>query len=126
MRSSLEIDKKDYGFVVETSSYDGGEDGYTFEELALEDPLDVIAEVLHWLGYHDEVARVMEILAEDEETYALTDKGLKLLEQLEREKLEADNQLEREKVQAAKRGGGRGAYWHNTTRSPDSGTWPQG
>jgi len=82
MHDSIEITKKANGYSVDIMSE--GDDGLArFEELVFQDSLDVVAEVLHWLGYDDDdAAAVVEML--DDVVYVLTDQGRKDLEEMER------------------------------------------
>ena len=138
MHSEIEVQRKDYGFVVCVMS-ENEEDNYVVEEYAIEDPLDVLAEVLRWLGYDEDTRdTVIEILDEDV-AYELTDKGCETLAQLdrERERLAHERAAEQDweqadrdwhvrrleaELAALKRGPGRGGGWGNTTRQYETTT----
>ncbi len=123
MHNSLEIDVKDYGFVVCIVG-EGGEDVYTAEEYALEDALDVLAEVLRWLGYDEDTGNAVIELLDESTAYVLTDKGHETLARLEHERAELERleherayqAWEAQRAAAMKRGSGRGSGWGNTTR----------
>jgi hypothetical protein len=57
MRNSLEIDQLHHGYVVRMMCEH--EDGFDLEDYALERSLDVLAEVMRWLGYGERVAKVL-------------------------------------------------------------------
>ena len=135
MYSEIEVQRKDYGFVVCVMS-ENEEDHYAMEEYALEDPLDVLAEVLRWLGYDEDTRDAVTEMLDEEVAYVLTDKGHETLAQLERERAElarleherADLDWEIRRVGAMKRGSGRGLlergtrdYWHTTSTGTDKG-----
>jgi len=139
MNNSLEIGKKDNGFSVDVISI--CDDDYNVEELVFQDPLDVLAEVLRWLGYdEDDISAVTEML-DDDVAYELTDKGRETLAELERKRDErgiveqaraeqdwkqADQDWEIRRLEAElaalKRGSGRGGVWGNTTRQYETTT----
>ena len=135
MHSEIEIQRKDYGFVVCVIS-ESEEDNYRVEEYALEDRLDVLAEVLRWLGYDEDTRdAVIEMLDEDV-AYELTDKGHETLARLEHERAELERleherayqAWETQRAAALKRGSGRGLlergtrdYWHTTSTGTDKG-----
>lgn len=129
MHSEIEIQRKDYGFVVCVIS-ESEEDNYHVKEYALEDPLDVLAEVLRWLGFkEDETDDVLQMLGEDV-AYELTDKGHETLARLEHERAELERleherayqAWEAQRAAAMKRGSGRGGGWGNTTRQYETTT----
>ena len=139
MHSEIEIQRKDYGFVVCVMS-ESEEDNYHVEEYALEDRLDVLAECLRWLGYDEDTRDAVTEMLDEDVAYVLTDKGHETLAQLERgrtekERLEherAERDWERQRLEAEiavlKRGSGRGLlergtrdYWHTTGTGTDKG-----
>ena len=73
MRNSLEIDEmQTWGFVVRITSVDDDDD-VTYDEYAFEHTPGVLAKVLHWLGYEDQIDEVLSILDDEEKEYALSD-----------------------------------------------------
>lgn len=67
MRNSLEIDQcKTSGYVVRVMRE--GAFGYDEEEYAFEGTLDVLAEVMRWLGLGKQIVQVMSLLVHSEET----------------------------------------------------------
>ena len=64
MYNSIEILKKDYGYVVIIEQEDASYTTESIEELALEHPLAVLEQVLQWLGYGDAVEEVFDLLDE--------------------------------------------------------------
>ena len=142
MHDSLEIEKKDNGYSVDVMSQH--DDEYDLEELVFQDELDVLAEVLRWLGYdEDDILAVIGLLDEDA-AYEITDKGHTMLEQVERERValarlgykrqeqsweadyrrllrEEDERRDRDAQQALKRGSRRGSgYWTDTPTQGNS------
>ena len=73
MYDVIEIDRKDFGYLVSIST-DEGSDAHTFEEYAIEDELNVAEEVLRWLGFSDEDVNAALVVLDDE-VYVLTDQG---------------------------------------------------
>ena len=129
MHDSLEIEKRDNGFSVDMMS--AHDDEYDLAELVFQDPLDVLAEVLRWLGYDEETRdEVIEMLDEDA-VYVLTDKGHETLAEVERERLErerAEQDWEARRLAAGsvvlKRGSGRAGDWcTNDTRTRTDISW---
>jgi len=138
MHDSLEIEKKDNGYSVDVMSQH--DDEYDLEELVFQDPLDVLAEVLRFLGYDEDTRDAVTEMLDEDVAYVLTDKGHETLAQLERgqtekERLEherAERDWERQRLEAEiavlKRGSGRGLlergtrdYWHTTGTGTDKG-----
>ena len=141
MHSEIEVQRKDYGFVVCVIS-ESEEDHYAMEEYALEDPLDVLAEVLRWLGYDEDTRDAVTEMLDEDVAYELTDKGHETLAELEREQAgrswdaaykptdrereRADRDWEIQRLEAElaalKRGSGRTSDWGNTTRQYETTT----
>ena len=70
----LTIEKLERGYVVEIGRCGGVTGDFDLERLACADRLDVVAEVLDWLGWDDEeAADAVDVL--DDTEYVLTDKG---------------------------------------------------
>ena len=111
MHSEIEVRRLDSGYVVCVMS-ENEEDRYNAEEYALEDPLDVLAEVLRWLGYDEDTRDGVIDMLDEDVAYELTDKGRETLARLERER--AEQAWEAQRVAAMKRGVGRGGYWTGT------------
>ena len=109
MHDSLEIEKKDNGYSVDIMSEH--DDEYDLEALVFQDPLDVLAEVLRWLGYDEDTIDAVTEMLDDDVAYELTDKGRETLARLERERADAGRLAALREVDAMKRGPGRGNYW---------------
>jgi len=89
MHDSIEITKKANGYSVDIMSE--GDDGLArFEELVFQDSLDVIVEVLGWLGYDDDDAAAVVEMLDDDAVYVLTDQGRRDLEEMERLRAERE------------------------------------
>lgn len=104
-REELGIRRLEHGYVVELTK--SGEDFYDVEELAYEHPLDVLAEVLRFLGFSGKDAdRVIVMLAElgYDEVYVLTDAARERFDQGAREQKRGSRRgVESERPRAAER-----------------------
>ena len=70
----LTIEKLERGYVVEIERCGGVTGDLDLERLACADRLDVVFEVLAWLGWDvEQVAEAADVL--DDTEYVLTDKG---------------------------------------------------
>ena len=137
MHNSIEIEKKTNGFSVDVMLQ--RDDEYDVEELVFQDPLDVLAEVLRWLGYDEDTGNAVIELLDESTAYVLTDKGRETLAQMERERAElarveqegmywkqADRDWEIRRLEAEiaamKRGSGLCGVWGNTTEQYETTT----
>ena len=128
MDNSLEIGKKANGFSVDVMSI--CDDDYNVEELVFQDPLDVLVEVLRWLGYDEQTRDSVIEMLDDDAAYELTDKGHETLARLEHERAELERleherayqAWEAQRAAAMKRGSGRNGGRGNTTRQYETTT----